>query len=262
MTKEKNYTNLVLVVLLIIAAFLLGKMWDKSKITGTASNPAVTPTVKAKDPDAVLAKYAQQIGLNLDQFKTCLNSNKYAQVVEESVVLANEIAKTAWDVKVIDPKRERIKTRDQAGLGTPAFFINGRLIEGAYPFEEFKRVIDGFLAGKKPDQSVLAKDQWERLVQKAAANKGDPESKVILVELSDYQCPFCARHATQVAPQIEKDYGDKIRHVFFDLPLPADTQPFHKLARKMAMAARCAGEQGKYWELHDLIYAGQAEWSG
>lgn len=252
MSKEKNYTNIVLVVLLLAAAFLLGKMWDKSKIIG--GNAGTTPTVVKKDPDAVLAKYATQIGLNIDQFKSCVSSGKYTQAVKDNLAFGNDVAKLAWDANLID--RKEIPTRDQAGFGTPTFFINGRMVVGAQPYAAFQKMLDDALAGKATGPA-LKKETLEQIVAKAAATKGNKDAKVVLAEFSDYQCPFCGRYVTQTAPEILKNYGDKILYVFNDYPLP-----FHQSAQKMAEAARCAGEQGKYWEMHDLIYAGQADWSG
>lgn len=83
---------------------------------------------------------------------------------------------------------------------------------------------------------------------------GSEDTLLVLVEFSDFQCPFCARHTKNTFPQIKKDFVDtgKIRYVFKDFPLA-----FHKLAQKAAEAAHCAGEEGKYWEMHNLIFANQ-----
>ena len=74
-----------------------------------------------------------------------------------------------------------------------------------------------------------------------------------LIEFSDYQSPFCARHVRQTLPQIEKDYiaTGKIKYVFRDFPLTS----IHKQAFKAAEAANCAGAQGKYWGMHDRLLA-------
>ena len=86
--------------------------------------------------------------------------------------------------------------------------------------------------------------------------KGDKNAKVILVEVSDFQCPFCSRFGKQAGAQIDKDYIDtgKIQHAFVDLPLG-----FHQHAQKAAEAAECAAEQGKFWEMHDRLFANQAK---
>jgi protein-disulfide isomerase len=83
----------------------------------------------------------------------------------------------------------------------------------------------------------------------AAPLRGPKDAPVTIVEFSDFQCPYCIR----VAPTLEKlreAYADKIRIAFRDFPLP-----FHPLAPKAAEAAACAGSQGKFWEMHDKLFA-------
>lgn len=83
--------------------------------------------------------------------------------------------------------------------------------------------------------------------------KGSPTAKVALIEFSDYQCSFCARFVRDTYPQLIKDYVDtnKIKYVFRDLPL----EGVHPNAFKAAEAAHCGGEQGRFWEMHDQLFA-------
>ena len=81
--------------------------------------------------------------------------------------------------------------------------------------------------------------------------RGNVKAPVTIIEFSDYQCPFCAR-VVPTLTQVQQAYGDKVRIVFKDFPLPN-----HAEAPKAAEAAHCAGEQGKYWELHDAMFANQ-----
>ena len=85
--------------------------------------------------------------------------------------------------------------------------------------------------------------------------KGNKNAQVTLVEFTDYQCPFCGRHVRDTWPQIEKDYiaKGKVRFVVREFPL----ESLHKNAFKAAEAALCAGEQGKYFEMHDRLFANQ-----
>jgi len=87
--------------------------------------------------------------------------------------------------------------------------------------------------------------------------KGSSDAKVTLIEFTDYQCPYCARHTRAVLPQLTKDFIDtgKIRYVLRDFPLVS----IHKDAAKAHEAAHCAGEQGKYWEMHDQLFGHQRE---
>ena len=85
--------------------------------------------------------------------------------------------------------------------------------------------------------------------------RGSDDSKVVLLEFTDYQCPFCLRHTTQTHPQIERDYigADKIRYVSLDMPIAS----LHPLAFKASEASHCAEDQGKYWEMRDRLFANQ-----
>jgi len=85
--------------------------------------------------------------------------------------------------------------------------------------------------------------------------KGDEDAPVTIYEFSDYQCPFCGRFYTDTFPLIEENYikTGKVRLVFKDFPLDS----IHPEATPAAIAARCAGDQGKFWEMHDKLFENQ-----
>lgn len=85
---------------------------------------------------------------------------------------------------------------------------------------------------------------------------GPKNAKVVLVEFSDFQCPFCRKFWKDTLPQIKKEFIDtgKIKFVYRDFPLN-----FHPGAMPAAIAAECADEQGKFWEFHDKIFGEQGE---
>ncbi len=82
-------------------------------------------------------------------------------------------------------------------------------------------------------------------------SKGAEKAPVTIVEFSDFQCPYCSRAETTVN-EVMARYKDKVRLVYRDFPLP-----FHENAEKAAEAAHCAGDQGKYWEMHGRLFANQ-----
>ncbi|HXO29371.1 MAG TPA: thioredoxin domain-containing protein [Thermoanaerobaculia bacterium] len=82
--------------------------------------------------------------------------------------------------------------------------------------------------------------------------KGPAGAPVTIVEFSDFQCPFCSR-ITPTLEQVVSKYGNKVRLVFRQFPLP-----MHPNAAKAAEAALCANEQGKFWEMHDAMFKDQA----
>jgi protein-disulfide isomerase len=90
-------------------------------------------------------------------------------------------------------------------------------------------------------------------------SQGSRNAKVVMIEFNDFQCPFCKRHNDATYPLIKQNYIDtgKVLLVHKDFPLP-----FHTEADEAAEAANCAFDQGKYWEMHDILFAKQSEWSG
>ncbi len=204
-----------------------------------------------------LETYAKDIGLDMGKFKNALDTNKFAARVEADSAAGNAVGAN----------------------GTPTFFINGREFVGAQPFEAFKAIIDEEIgkankliaAGTKP-ADVYAKLQLEagkaappapegapaaapavvaNIDIGAAPVKGPKNAPVTIVAFSDFQCPFCSR-VVPTLHDIEKQYGNKVKIAFKNQPLP-----FHPNARPAANAALAANEQGKFWEMHDKLFANQ-----
>jgi protein-disulfide isomerase len=86
-----------------------------------------------------------------------------------------------------------------------------------------------------------------------APSRGRADAPLVLVEFSDYECPFCIRHFTQTMPELDREYisTGKLRYVFMDYPI----DQLHPAALKAHEAARCAGEQGKFWDLHNKLFS-------
>lgn len=160
--------------------------------------------------------------------------------------------------------------------GTPSFFVNGYPVTGAQPYDVFEFVIGLAEEGGLENAFREAAQQQAAAIATATAQaaipvdipleespaRGDPDAPVVVVEYSDYQCPFCWRHFQETMPQLQEyiDAG-QVRYVFKDYPI----RRIHPEAQKAHEAARCAREQGgddTYWEMHDLIFASQNEWSG
>jgi len=115
--------------------------------------------------------------------------------------------------------------------------------------QEIKTLLRGRVPAPPPEpQNVV-------LEIKGDPFKGQPDAKLTLIEFSDYQCPFCARHVRETLPQLEREYiaTGKIKYVFRNFPI----ESIHPLAFKAHEAANCAGEQGKYWEMNGRLFANQ-----
>lgn len=246
------WTQYVLVSLLIVASFMLGSLWTKVKYleaggAPTAAGGAAAPSGKYKSFDDAMSALAKDAGADGKKLVSCMNSGEKKATVEA-------------------------ETSEGATLGvngTPAFFINGRLLGGAFPFESFKEVIDKELAGTGSDEVT----DYSKNLQDAAASgafnpkkveltvgsasvRGKMGAPVTIVEYSDFQCPYCSRvHPT--VKQIMKEYGDKVVLVYKHFPLIS----IHPRAQIAAEAAECAKDQGKFWEFHDQLFDHQADWS-
>jgi protein-disulfide isomerase len=100
--------------------------------------------------------------------------------------------------------------------------------------------------------------QQTRSPQPGASNpwsKGGTTARVTLEEFSDFQCPACGALEPGLR-RVVNDYGDRVQLIFRNFPLA-----MHKYAFQAARAAEAAGQQGKFWEMHDMIYDNQKEWS-
>lgn len=224
---NRNFTP-ILVVLLIVASFFLGSFYTKVQYlenSGTNKQPAAQPAAQVQEQEAppsaltvdALKGWAKEIGLNMDEFNSCYDSNKYDKQIAEDIE-----AGRASEVN-----------------GTPTVFVGDEMVVGAQPFEEFKKVIDAEIA----KGTSSSKQDNGRLV----SGTGLP-----IVMFSDLECPFCTRFFNDSYTQIKKEYSNKVKFVFRHFPLE-----FHKGAKPAALATECANDQGKFWEMHDKIFQSQ-----
>ncbi len=204
-----------------------------------------------------------------------------AQARERALALAREIGLDADKVaRALDSGKPRAAVEAESkqaegvgATGTPAFFINGRFLSGARPYEQFQAIIDEELAGKRPpfewatnvgqqrdrERAEAVKIQQQQEAEEArkvytidlkgAVSTGAAKAPVTIVEFTDFQCPFCQK-VQPTLKQLLQDYKGRVRLVTKNLPLA-----FHPQARPAARAALAANKQGKYWEYRDLLFA-------
>jgi protein-disulfide isomerase len=98
-----------------------------------------------------------------------------------------------------------------------------------------------------------AAQEAPRFTADPAMTRGPATAPVTIYEWSDYECPFCQR-AQEVLHRLQGEFPDTVRLVFKDFPLRS-----HPNALPAAVAARCAGAQGRYWEYHDLLFVAQPD---
>jgi len=115
-----------------------------------------------------------------------------------------------------------------------------------------------FLSNQSPTSEVspetVAQNQ-EFLVRENSNRIGSESASVTLVEFADFQCPAC-KSTHPVIKRLLSEYQEDVQFVFRHFPLPG-----HKNAKVAAYAAEAAGRQGKFWEMHDMLFANQGEWA-
>ena len=197
-----------------------------------------------RNPAPVFLSFVQTLDIDSEQFQTCYENETYADAIQADVDLAR-----------------------QRGVGsTPSFFINDQPFIGAQPMSNFSEAIaiinsGGQFAEVEPTAPPrMAPTPASIPIESVAMAYGDPDAPVTIIEYTDFECPFCARHVAQTKPAIlnEMVANGRVYYVMKDFPL----DDIHPDARRAANAARCAGEQGFYPEMHDALFANQSQWSG
>jgi protein-disulfide isomerase len=214
--------------------------------------------------DAAYARYAKELGLDVRRFQASLASKKGEARIAEDQAQAQQVGAN----------------------GTPTMFFNCRQVVGARPFDQLRATAEeelkkaDALAGGKRDPAIYEKACKANLAAAPAAPapaaaaapatplapgalpiraddpvRGNPKAPVTIVLFSDFQCPFCARVGPTLE-RVQKEYADKVRVVWKNQPLP-----FHPNALPAAEAAEAAREQGKFWQMHDRLFAAQRELS-
>ena len=206
--------------------------------------------------DADLQAVAEKIGLPWDGVKAAIDGNKYAAQIDAGAELGNEVQ----------------------AQGTPHFFVNGIRVKGAQPFENFKTIIDAELTKAKAlvASGVPRAKVYEETIKNgkeapapekkevpapdaSSPVKGSANAKVTIQIFSEFQCPYCKK-VKPTLDEIEKEYGNKVKFVWRNLPLP-----FHKDAPLAAEAAQEAFAQkgnAGFWKFHDKAFEGQEQGVG
>lgn len=209
------------------------------------------------DPTAFLAATARKVGADMPPYERCMASGRQDARVQQRVTAAQGFGFN----------------------GTPTFqFVqqaSGKTytLSGAQPVEVFVRSIDALLAGKEPPEDKPAKPElpfWAKpeglapdpkrpgFTVAGDPYKGNPNAKLVVVEFSDFQCPACQRHALTTQPVLDEQFvkTGEVLWVAKHLPLR-----IHPRAPVAAAAAECAGDQGKFWPMHDRLFQQMEQWS-
>ncbi len=240
-----------------LAAHAQGKFWEYHDILFENQRALLRENLES---------YAEQLELDMDAFRAALDNETYKEQVDEEVALAAEL-----------------------GIrGTPNFMVNGTNVRGAQPFDAFAghirteiTAMEALIEGGKSLGEAYAERLEANLAAAPAAPtpqnnnrparptpdpnaelyvpvgdspfKGPEDALITIVEFSEFQCPFCTR-VSPTLEQVVETYGDDVRIVFKHNPLS-----FHDRAEPAARAAIAAQNQGKFWEMHDLLFANQRD---
>lgn len=181
--------------------------------------------------EKLLAKEAQARSVTVEQLRTTEIEGKIQQPTDEDAQKLFEQNKAQLGNATFDELKPRIM----------AYLVNQRSSVRQTEFlAELKKKYETKITLEPPKVNI---DTAGR-----ASRGGDATAPVTIIAFSDYECPFCKR-AEEVVTQVLAAYGKEIRYVHRDFPLP-----FHANAHEAAQAARCAGDQGKYWEYHDALF--------
>ncbi len=208
------------------------------------------------DPSSFLAGLVKKIGAKLGPYRRCIKKSTYQEIVEQGF---NE-------------------ARGMGFNGTPSFHLTAKddlsyNIIGAQPLEKFQIVIESLTKGElppKPEEPPPPELPYWANKEGLKPNPdkpgftmaddvflGDPDAPLVVVEFSDFQCPFCAQHALEVQPTLNEEFIEtgKVMWVFKHFPLG-----IHPQAPVAAAAAECAAEQNEFWAMHDLLFESQELW--
>ena len=267
----------------VMTALLLGSLVACGSANGTKTSaetpttPTTTqtaaedglpdPIAKIGDKSISLAEYNKVASASIIAAEIKVYEAK-KQALDKLItdqILEAEAAKAGLEVEAFLKQEIESKTVPPTDAEIEAFFNENRA-QMPQPLEQMKPQLADYLTNEKRRTAFGA--FIEDLKKNAGAEsylppyrlkvgpaagyrKGPATAPIEIIEFSDFQCPYCSRANTTVE-QVIKHYGDKVSVVFRHFPLS-----FHKEAHLAHQGSECAGEQGKFWEYHDLLFANQ-----
>ncbi len=183
--------------------------------------------------DALIEQAAKAAGMPVEAYTTQETAKRAKPVTEADI-------QQLWE-----QNKDRAQGRTLEQLHKPM----QEFLEGQRKLQARAMLVDDLREKSAGVRVMLDPPRYNVAVADDDPVRGDATAPITIVEFSDFQCPFCGR-VTPTLDQVRKTYGNKVRIVFKDFPLPN-----HAMAPKAAEAAHCAGEQGKYWEMHDRMFA-------
>jgi len=271
----------------VAALLLICPLFTEGQASGHKKNTPEKPA--AKEPEKVVATLASPTGLATVDGQTITEddlapyvASQLRPLLEQEYQIKKKALDTLISQKVVEAEANKkaltteklyeqevdSKVPEPTEVELNAVYAVQREQLGSRPFEEVKAQLTQTLknariqqarkeyAGRLRDQAKVAVRLSPPRVQVGfdpARVRGNPKAKVIIVEFSDFQCPYC-REVTSTLKSLLDKHPDNLALAFRDMPI----SQIHPMAMGAAQAARCAGEQGRFWEYHDLLFADQA----
>jgi protein-disulfide isomerase len=235
----------------------------------------------ADDPNAVVATVGDhkivakdldaKVKPQLDDMRAALEKRVNQMIADKSFELRRQTLQTMTDQYLIEQAAQREKLsvddylkKEYSGKSSVTDadahkFYDQNKMAGTAPYDKMKPLLMAMLNRQALLERLRKQEPVKILLEpkRVAVNSvGHPElggkdAPVTIVEFTDFQCPFCGRTESTLK-ELRTKYGDKIRLVHMDFPLP-----FHSHAIDAAKAARCANEQGKFWPYREALFANQ-----
>jgi protein-disulfide isomerase len=248
-----------------------GSKADKKSAAASAASLSPTSTVAvigdksitlqdldAKAASALVKVRQDEYEARRQTLEGMINDELLAKEAVARKVSKEDLIKTEIADKVPDPPQSDIdsyyeqnkarfgqQTKEQLAPQIAMMFKGQKMQDAQRAYYKTLRQKYGVKTMLEPPRTDVAVDD--------DASKGPAKAPVTIVEFSDYQCPYCSR-AEQTVTEVLKKYGDKVRLVYRDYPLS-----FHQNANIAAQASECAKDQGKFWEMHNAMFANQAK---
>jgi len=128
-----------------------------------------------------------------------------------------------------------------------------------FPLAFFVGLVVGYLAWGRGDAAAPEESDEQSIIRyQIPIEANDPQfgpedAPITIIEYSDFECPYCRQYSEEVYPSLLEGYDGQIHYVFKNFPLTS----IHDNALSAAEAAMCAQEQGAFWQMHDLLFAGE-----
>ena len=267
---SRSARGAVTALALALAGLVSPACADGSAATGAAAKPAAEPSVVAEvgGKPITLAELEASMAPQLDQLerqRRKLLEDGLGRLIDERLIEA-EAAARGVTVEALLEAEVQSKSGAVTDEEAAAFYEENKARVGNRTLEQLMPQIKSYLSNQRSTGArdalvaslrskhatrILLEPDRAPVVAGDSPAKGPADAPVTIVEFSDFQCPFCSR----VLPAIEetlKVYGDQVRVVFRQYPLN-----IHPQAQKAAEASLCANDQGKFWELHDAMFADQ-----